>query len=126
MMTLGNNNIDSISDALYTCIKSGGGKDNLCGAQTINGGSFDSIFDTAGAPLNAIYPCDGQAPGPGTCPEGYLLLDLQMTANNSDGAVDTLRTCLRNVACGDGELDPGEACDDENLLPGDGLSLIHI
>lgn len=49
----------------------------------------------------------------------FLIIDGYSGAQDGDFSLDTT---LRVIACGDGILDPGEACDDSNPTAGDGCS----
>lgn len=61
---------------------------------------------------------------PAVCGDGITALPEQCDEGpaNSDTAPGACRTTCKLARCGDKVVDPGEACDDGNLVPGDGCA----
>jgi cysteine-rich repeat protein len=91
-----------------TCILDVGGSEGFCGLVDV---CHVPSNDRFAGPVNDCVPCD---PGGTGVPSGVCIA--------GRCTVDRCDTTCRVAACGDGCLDPGEFCDDDNSLDEDGCS----
>lgn len=97
----------------------------VCGDGTAGvGETCDDGNTTAGDGCSST--CQVEAPY-WACAFGTPCVDVRdCNALIEAGVADTDAGCVpppKDPVCGDGELDPGEACDDKNVVGGDGCSL---
>jgi cysteine-rich repeat protein len=84
------------------------------------GGDAASNSDTH-SPIDGGFP---DIPGLENCGDGEIngIEECDNGASNSDVAADACRVRCELPRCGDAVMDTGEACDDGNVLSGDGCS----
>ena len=111
---------DSVSGSLVIVLEQTG--DQLSGVETVH----DVVYGTMTSSLSGTFVCDtdaiefsasfasasGQVTG--DCMAGTFFVPAL-------GTTGTFQAC-RASCCGNGFVQPGEACDDENSSPGDGCS----
>ena len=113
--------------------------DNGCNVQDTDNNLADFIDKSTPNPRNSSYICE-----PAICSDGIISGDEVCDGSNLDGKTcqdfgyanpNTLacgNDCLSfdtsgcSAVCGDGNTEPGENCDDGNLLNGDGCSSICV
>jgi cysteine-rich repeat protein len=103
---------EAFSEALYLCL------DGRCEPPAVWDGSF-ALPDAAGSVVSDVGPgrdlgpaVDAQAPIIDT---GWVVIPDAFIIDDPDGG---------GGLCGNGRIDPGEACDDGNIVDGDGCSAI--
>jgi MYXO-CTERM domain-containing protein len=71
-----------------------------------------------------VVGTDQAPPNQGICGDGVVGVNevCDNAGNNSDSVPGACRTNCQPAHCGDLVIDPGEACDDGNIFPGDGCT----
>jgi len=115
--TCGNNRIegrelcDGSALGSGSCLRGG----NVTCLASCGGWNFNACYACGNGSREGTEECDGTQLGGATCPVGSTS---GAPRCGPDCRVD-YTPCVR---CGDGDLDPGELCDDGNTLNGDGCS----
>jgi cysteine-rich repeat protein len=93
------------------------GQDYYCRCQNFDEGTWTCNADGNG--FGKCLPCDGDFMPPD--PDASVMVGFDGSATG-DGGGDDAATDAPSSPCGNGKIDPGEACDDGNAVEDDGCN----
>jgi cysteine-rich repeat protein len=94
------------------------GQDYYCRCQNFDEGSRTCNDD--GQSFGACLPCDGDYTPP--APDSSVMVGSDAGSAKDDATTNDASTDAPTSTCGNGKVDPGEACDDGNTVEDDGCN----